>query len=220
LVTTRREVLLLLRTRPGMTAAELADVLSVTTTAVRRHLDALAAEHLVEQVAPARAAAGAGRRARGWRLSPAGAEQFPRRYDAFAVDLIDDLAEEAGPAAVDAVFARRTEKLVAQYRSALEGVTDVDQRVDALAALRDRAGYLAEVRDDEHDGRARLLVENNCAVHRVAEQHPAVCSMELALFRRVLGADVDVTRVSHAMSGDAVCCYRIGPRPCEDGADR
>ncbi len=33
-----------------------------------------------------------------------------------------------------------------------------------------------------------MLVENNCAVHRVAERFPAVCAMELALFRKVLRA--------------------------------
>ncbi|MDQ4098820.1 MAG: MarR family transcriptional regulator, partial [Actinomycetota bacterium] len=65
-----------------------------------------------------------------------------------------------------------------------------------------------------------LLVENNCAIHRVAEKHSAVCSMELVLFRRVLGPDVEVTRVSHTMAGDPVCCYRICSRPAEDGSRR
>ena len=57
-----------------------------------------------------------------------------------------------------------------------------------------------------------VLTENNCAIHRVAERHPAVCAMELTLFRRVLGPDVEVTRVSHAMAGDAGCTYCIRPR--------
>jgi hypothetical protein len=57
-----------------------------------------------------------------------------------------------------------------------------------------------------------VLTENNCAIHRVAEHHPAVCSMELSLLRQVLGPDVEVTRVAHAMAGDAVCSYCIRPR--------
>ena len=60
-----------------------------------------------------------------------------------------------------------------------------------------------------------MLVENNCAVHRVAERFPAVCAMELALFRKVLGPDVEVTRVAHTMAGDATCTYRIRPRPAD-----
>jgi predicted ArsR family transcriptional regulator len=35
--------------------------------------------------------------------------------------------------------------------------------------------------------------------------------MELALMRDVLGPDVEVTRVAHAMAGDAVCTYHIKP---------
>lgn len=39
--------------------------------------------------------------------------------------------------------------------------------------------------------------------------------MELSLIRRVLGPDVEVTRMSHAMAGDAVCSYCIRPRPAD-----
>jgi predicted ArsR family transcriptional regulator len=33
----------------------------------------------------------------------------------------------------------------------------------------------------------------------------------------VLGPDVEVTRESHTMAGDPVCCYRVRPRPAQDG---
>jgi len=39
--------------------------------------------------------------------------------------------------------------------------------------------------------------------------------MELDLFRRVMGPDVEVTRVAHTMAGDAVCSYRIRKRSAE-----
>jgi predicted ArsR family transcriptional regulator len=212
-VTTRRELLLLLRTRPGITVNELAKALSLSVVAVRRHLDALVGELLVEQVPAARA--GVGRPASGWRLSPAGLEVFPRRYDALALDLLEDLAEEAGADVVNAVLARRTEKLVTQYEAELDGLTDPADRLRAIASLRDQAGYLTECREGE-DGDV-LLVENNCAVHRVAAAHSEICTMELVLFRRVLGPDVEVTRVSHTMAGDPVCCYRVCPRSAQDG---
>ena len=216
-MTTRRELLLLLRTRPGITVHELADELSLSEVAVRRHLDVLAAQQVAEQVTAAKPAVGAGRRASGWRLSRAGLELFPRRYDALALEVLEDLEEEAGPELVEAVFARRTDKLAAQYEAALDGVSGTRERVRAIAALRDQGGYLTECRNGEGADGEVMLVENNCAVHRVAEGHPVVCSMELVLFRRVLGPDVEVTRVSHTMAGDPVCCYRIAPRPAEDG---
>jgi predicted ArsR family transcriptional regulator len=132
-------------------------------------------------------------------------EMFPRHYDTLALDLIEDLA----PDEVASAMARRNDKQVAQYRAALAGRVGLEERVAGLAELRDLEGYLAEW---SWGADANLvLTENNCAVHRVAEHHPAVCAMELALMRGVLGPDVEVTRISHAMAGDAVCAYRIRP---------
>ncbi|MDQ3978376.1 MAG: helix-turn-helix domain-containing protein [Actinomycetota bacterium] len=213
-MTTRRELLLLLRTRPGLTAAEAAEALSLSTAAVRRHLDQLASDGLVERTHTS-SSPGVGRPPSGWRLSRAGLELFPRRYEDFAIDLLDDLAEEVGPETVDAVLARRTDKLVASYRAELDGLATAGDRVRRVAELRDEAGYAAECHPNE-DGEV-LLVEKNCAVHRIAEQHGTVCAQELTLLERVLGPENEVTRISHTMAGDPVCCYRVRPRPPEDG---
>jgi predicted ArsR family transcriptional regulator len=184
--------------------SELARELAMSGMGVRRHLTALAAEGKVEQSASPRP--GRGRPPFGWRLSEAGMEMFPRRYDALALELLEELS----PAEAAGALNRRNDKQVAQYRAALAGCTSLQERVAGLARLRDQAGYLAE--SSEVDGGILVLTENNCAVHRVAENHPAVCAMELSLLRRVLGPEVEVTRVSHAMSGDAVCSYCIRPR--------
>ena len=129
----------------------------------------------------------------------------PPRYDALALDVLDELSPEE----VAVTLGRRNDKHVAQYRAALDACSGLEERVAELARLRDQAGYLAEWSSGEGD--AFVLTENNCAVHRVAEHHPAVCAMELSLLRRVLGPEVEVTRVSHAMAGDAVCSYCIRP---------
>ena len=203
LVGSRHQLLLLLRKHPGATVAELAHDLALSGMGVRRHLAALDAEGLVEQSTCA--SSGPGRPPAGWRLSAAGMEMFPRHYDTLALDLLEDVA----PDEVAATLLRRNDKHVAQYQAALSGCASLEERVARLAELRDEAGYLAEWSEGD-DG--FVLTENNCAVHRVAEHHPAVCSMELALMRRVLGPDVEVGRTSHAMSGDAVCSYCIRPK--------
>jgi predicted ArsR family transcriptional regulator len=208
MVTTRRKLLLLLRKRPGVTVTELAAELELTGMGVRRHLDALQSEGLVETTTCDRK--GLGRPAAGWRLSATGLELFPRRYDRVALEVLEDVADHAGQDAVDAVFTRRTDKLVAEYEAELAGADELPERVAGLARIRDDAGYLAESSTDG-DGDL-LLTENNCAVHRVAERYPVVCAQELALLRRVLGPDVEVTREAHTMAGDAVCRYRIRPR--------
>ena len=203
----RHQLLLLLRKHPGVTVAELARQLAMSGMGVRRHLAVLAADGLVEQSACA--STGPGRPPAGWRLSASGMEMFPRRYDALALDLLDDLSVDEAAGALD----RRNDKQVAQYQAALAGCCGLEEKVAELARLRDQAGYLAEW--TAGDGDTLVLTENNCAVHRVAEHHPVICAQELSLLRRVLGPDVEVVRMSHAMSGDAVCSYCIRPRSAE-----
>jgi predicted ArsR family transcriptional regulator len=186
--------------------------MAISGMGVRRHLTALAGEGLVETAACA--SAGPGRPPTGWRLSAAGRELFPRRYDVLAIDLIDDL----GPEELAGALARRNGRQVAEYQAALAPCADLGQQVAEVAHLRDQAGYQAEWSPGE--GGTLVLTENNCAIHRVAEHHPAVCTMELSLFREVLGPDVEVTRVSHAMAGDAACTYCIRPRTEDDTVDR
>ena len=203
----RHQLLLLLRKHPGATVAELARALAISGMGVRRHLATLSADGLVEQSVCTRS--GPGRPPAGWRLSASGMEMFPRRYDALALDLLEDLEPEEAASALG----RRNDKQVAQYQAALAGCSTLDEQVSELARLRDQAGYLAEWSPGEGD--SLVLTENNCAVHRVAEHHPAICAMELSLLRRVLGPEVEVTRLSHAMTGDAVCSYCIRPRLAE-----
>jgi predicted ArsR family transcriptional regulator len=206
-------LVLLLRKHPGITVAELADELSISGMGVRRHLDALATLGLAERGA-CDGRHGVGRPPTGWRLTARGMELLPRRYDTFAIQLLDDLAEHVGNEAIAAALRRRTDMLVSQYAAELSGATTLEERVEVLVRIRDDAGYVAECHDD---GGTMVLTENNCAVHKVAERFPAVCAMELALFREVLGPEVEVTRVAHTMAGDAVCAYRIRAK---EGADR
>ena len=203
-MSSRQRLLLLLRKNPGATVTELAREMGISGMGVRRHLSALGAEGLVEPAACP--SAGPGRPPTGWRLSTAGRELFPRRYDALAIDLIDELASEE----LAGALARRNDKQVAQYRAALAPYADLGEQVAEVARLRDQAGYQAEW--SAGDGDTLVLTENNCAIHRVAEHHPSVCSMELSLLREVLGPDVEVTRLAHTMAGDAVCSYCIRPR--------
>lgn len=190
--------------------AELAAELGLTGMGVRRHLEVLEDEGLVERSTCAHH--GVGRPPNGWRLSASGMELLPRRYDTFVLQLLEDVSEHLGDEGVDGLLRCRCEKLASQYRDELSGRETLEEQVATLARVRDQAGYMAEW---HRDGDALLLVECNCAVHRVAEQYPAVCAMELSLFRKVLGPDVEVTRVSHTLGGDAACSYRIRHRPAD-----
>jgi len=189
---------------------DLAAELGLTGMGVRRHLESLEIDGLVERSACCEHRVG--RPPNGWRLTPKGMELLPRAYDTFVLQLLEDMFEQSGPEVLDDILGRRSEKMADQYRSELGEADTLDDQVAGLAQVRDRAGYVAEW---HREGETVVLIENNCAVHRVAERFPAVCAMELALFRKVLGADVEVTRVSHTMAGDATCTYCVRPRPAD-----
>lgn len=204
-MSSRHRILLLLRKHPGVTVAQLARDMAISGMGVRRHLAALAADGLVEQTSCT--PGGPGRPPAGWRLTASGREMFPRRYDTLALDLLDELS----PDDVNGALARRNDRQVAQYEETVAGCADLQGKVAEVTRLRDLAGYQAEW--TVGDGDALVLTENNCAIHRVAERHPAVCAMELSLLQRVLGPDVEVSRLAHAMADDPVCAYCIRPVP-------
>ncbi len=213
MVGTRGDVLLLVRRRPGGTVSQLAEQLGVSGVAVRRHLAALVRLGLVERVAPSDhdddCHRGPGRPPGGWRVTSAALADTPGNYDTFALDLLADLAERDGSDAVDALLTRQSDRLTEHYRSCLEDVSDLGERVTRLAELRDAAGYAAFA--GSNDARELVLTECNCAVYRVAERYPAMCELELEVMRDVLGPEVNVERVSHTMRGDGVCAYCITP---------
>jgi predicted ArsR family transcriptional regulator len=87
--------------------------MAISGMGVRRHLTALAAEGLVEPSACTQS--GPGRPPTGWRLSAAGRELFPRRYDALAIDLIDDLAPEELAGALAYLVSREADYVTGQH---------------------------------------------------------------------------------------------------------
>jgi predicted ArsR family transcriptional regulator len=199
---TRRAVVLELLKRNGpQTVAQLHEVLGVSSVAVRRHLEALEGEGLVEQTTRA---LGRGRPAHLYALTEAGHELFPRNYRQLAGQLLEAVRAQLGPAAIERLFTHRQQALAEQYAERTAGRT-LPELASALAAIQDENGYMAEW---EPAGEDRYLVrEHNCAISGVAGAHPSACSHELALFRQLAGPGVEVDRISHIQSGDLECAY-------------
>ena len=85
------------------TAALLAENLGLTPAAVRRHLDALLADGLIEERAPrASAVRGRGRPARLFAVTDAGRDSFDQDYDDLAASALRFLSDTGGREAVAA----------------------------------------------------------------------------------------------------------------------
>jgi len=201
---TRRALLVTLRKRGEARAEELAQELGVTVSAVRQHLQGLAAADLVVHRDER---AGPGRPRRSYALAPAAEALFPKAYGELTLELLDHLADE-DPDVVRRAFERRRDARVARVRARLEGL-GFEQRIAELARVLDEDGYLADwTRTD--DGEGFLLREHNCAVLAVAQRYGHACTTEIGFLRAVLPG-ASVTRVAHILSGSHACVYEVRP---------
>jgi predicted ArsR family transcriptional regulator len=191
------------------TAAELADDLGLTPAAVRLHLDRLSELGFVVAEDPV-PAGGRGRPAQRWRLTELARRLFPDRHADLAVELLGLVHDELGPEALDRIVERRARRQADAYAAELAAIDDLEGRARRLAELRTAEGYEAEVVESP-DGDGVLLVEHHCPVCDAAATCQGLCRGELEAFRAAVGADAEVEREQHLLSGDDRCTYRIRP---------
>ena len=145
-VGTRNRVARLILSGGPCTAADLARQLGLTPAAVRRHLDALLAEGLVEaREQRIYGHRGRGRPAKVFVLTGPGRAVFHHAYDDLAADALRFIAETAGEQAVEAFARRRFDDLAARYGAALAAAAPAD-RPRLLAEALTTDGYAASVR--------------------------------------------------------------------------
>ncbi|MFE0652101.1 helix-turn-helix transcriptional regulator [Streptomyces sp. NPDC059534] len=183
------------------TVADLAERLRLTQAAVRRHLDSLVAENVVE----AREKRVYGTRARGrpakvFALTDCGRDAFDQSYDSLAVEALRWIERNAGGEAAVAAFARdRIEAQAGAYREAVESAEPA-RRTEALAKALTADGYAATARNAPV---GEQLCQHHCPVAHVAEQYPQLCEAETEFFSRLLGTHVQ--RLATIAHGDGVC---------------
>ncbi|MEU2114158.1 metalloregulator ArsR/SmtB family transcription factor [Streptomyces sp. NPDC016459] len=183
------------------TVADLAGRLRLTPAAVRRHLDSLVADKVVE----AREKRVYGTRARGrpaklFALTDCGRDAFDQSYDSLAVEALRWIERNAGGEAAVAAFARdRIEAQGDAYREAVEAAEPA-RRTEALAKALTADGYAATARNAPV---GEQLCQHHCPVAHVAEQYPQLCEAETEFFSRLLGTHVQ--RLATIAHGDGVC---------------
>lgn len=189
------------------TAAELAERLGLTQAAVRRHLDVLLADGIVESRAQrVYGARGRGRPARAFALTDGGRDAFDQAYDQLAADALRWIAQSAGDGergyAAVAAFARaRAKAQLERYRHQLEQ-TPSEDRTRALAEALTRDGYAATARGAPASS-GEQLCQHHCPVVHAAEQFPQLCEAETEIFSDLLGTHVQ--RLATIAHGDGVC---------------
>ncbi len=206
LTSTKQNILQSLLRHGQAAAGQLAQGLNLSTQAIRRHLNELEAEGLIEYQSVQQ---GMGRPQHLYQLSSAGRDRLsPQKYSEFAVSFLDTLAETAGKEQVSKVLEKQWQRKAAEYRTRL-GSGNLKQRIAKLVQLRQEEGYMAELHQASPPKKQQfVLVEHNCAISDVAESYPSICGHELEMFAAVL-PDCIVQRTQWINDGEHRCGYSI-----------
>lgn len=137
---TKQDILHYLVKQGQASAQELADHLDISAQAIRRHLKDLEAEELI---AHQELQGSMGRPHHLYELSQKGRDRLPDRYDDFAIDLLDTLAETVGRDQVGSILRKQWERKAIEYREQIGHGTIAD-RVSKLVELRQQEGFMAE----------------------------------------------------------------------------
>jgi predicted ArsR family transcriptional regulator len=200
----RRRILETLKIQGPQDASALAQQFDVSAMAIRQHLYALADQGLVTYQEEHRPM---GRPAKLWKLTPATDKLFEDRHGDLMVNLFGAIRGTFGDEGLEKVLSVRARQQIAAYRQQVPSKGTLRKRVEALAEIRSKEGYLAEVKAQK-DGSLQLI-ENHCPICAAATACSSLCGSELQVFRELLGPGVSIERTEHIVAGARRCVYQI-----------
>ena len=205
---TRDRVLREVLNNGPVSAATLGELLSLTPAAVRRHLDALESNNMIEVAPIKKHGAGAGRPARRYVIAPQGHERL---------DALQMLRDTVGQEALEAFASARAAEMEARYRPVVEAAgDDVAARAQALAEAMSKDGFVATAQVTappagrtvpEHFLASIQLCQGHCPVRDLAGDFQVFCEQATGIISDLLG--VDVRRLSTMASGAHVCTTHV-----------
>ena len=191
----------------AMTPVALAELLNLTSAAIRKHLDTLTEQGLVlcDEKAPYGPGAlsrdrGRGRPARVFSLTPKGRATFGKREESIALSAVKFLEQTGGEAAVVA-FAKQLADSFAQQNGDVAKYETTEERMSALVTALNEAGYASDIAKGIGD--TSQICQHNCPVGDVAQHYPQICEAEREMFSNLLG--VHVTRLATIAKGNPIC---------------
>ncbi len=215
---TRARVARLILEHGPITASALGERVGLTPAAIRRHLDALLADGMIEtgRARPGQTRRGRGRPAKWFAITDAGRSAFVHAYDDLATSALRFLAEAAGEGAVAAFARRQIADLERRYRPVVQAAPP-HQRVRTLAEALSADGYAAAAAKAPQGG-GEELCQHHCPVAHVAAEFPQLCEAETEAFSRLLGTPVQ--RLATIAHGDGICTTHVSSRSlCGGGAE-
>ena len=180
------------------TAVVLGERLGLTPAGIRRHLDLLVADGVLEAKDPHSALSrGRGRPSKVFVMTDSGRQQFEHSYDDLAVAALKFMSTQSGEHMVQAFADSRAEDI---KRKAEIAIAKRSHKSEALATFLTEQGYAASV---EVRVNGEQLCQHHCPIAHVAAEFPQLCEAETEAFSQLLGTHVQ--RLATIAHGDGVC---------------
>ena len=180
------------------TAAALSEKLGFTPAGIRRHLDALVIEGVLEAREPHVALVrGRGRPSKVFVMTDNGREKFEHSYDDLAVAALKFMSSQLGEQSIKAFAETRADDII---KKATPSLSKQSRKSDALASFLTEQGYAASVTNKSH---GEEICQHHCPIAHVAAEFPQLCEAETRAFSELLGTHVQ--RLATIAHGDGVC---------------
>lgn len=183
-------------------ALALSERLGITPAGIRRHLDALLEEGIIESRDPRVREVGRGRPSKVFVMTDLGRASFEHSYDDLAISAIRFIAQNETNSAIDGVhaFARtRADDMERKFRLVAKATPETS-KASALADFLTDEGYAASI----HQLPVGVeICQHHCPIAHVAAEFPQMCETETEVFSKILGTHVQ--RLATIAHGDGVC---------------
>ena len=184
------------------TAVVLGERLGLTPAGIRRHLDLLVADGILEAREPHQALTrGRGRPSKVFVMTDSGREKFEHSYDDLAVAALKFMSAQSVGHLVNAFAQSRADDI---ERKGTVALAKRSNKSEALATFLTEQGYAASI---ESRPLGEQLCQHHCPIAHVAAEFPALCEAETEAFSRMLGTHVQ--RLATIAHGDGVCTTYI-----------
>ncbi len=190
-----------LQRKGSATIKELEQLLGVTTTAVRQHINTLQAEGYIERRA---VHDGVGRPHHVYAVANKARELFACHCDDLALTLLQEVFAVEGKEKAALLLNRVGHRLANRYANSVRSAI-LQERVSEVAKALHVQGVLTDV--STTDDNTIILKTYNCPYHELAQEHREVCEMDEGMMRQLLGSEVNLSAC--IMDGHGSCSFVV-----------
>ncbi len=184
------------------TALGLSERLGITPAGIRRHLDVLVEEGVIEPREPRTREIGRGRPSKVFVMTDLGRTSFEHSYDDLAISAIRFIAQSMPTSGVREFSQTRADDMERKFQKFIASRSGLasESKTTALADFLTEEGYAASI----HQLPIGVeLCQHHCPIAHVAAEFPQVCESETEIFSKILGTHVQ--RLATIAHGDGVC---------------